>query len=77
MSAGSYKYLGYSEIYKIKLILIIMMVLLFSAISDIYKDRNMVKNFNQILENLFVPIFEATLDPSSHPYLSKFLNQVL
>ena len=37
----------------------------------------MVKNFNQILENLFVPVFEATLDPSSHPYLSKFLNQVL
>ena len=36
----------------------------------------MVKNFGQILENLFVPLFEATLDPSSHPFLSKFLNQV-
>ena len=33
-------------------------------------------NFNQLLENLFIPLFEVTIDPSSHPALHKFLHQV-
>ena len=33
-------------------------------------------NFQELLENLFMPLFEVTLDPSSHPQLYQFLNQV-
>ncbi len=44
--------------------------------SDIYRKKKLLDNFGQILENLFKPIFEVTLDPSSHPNLHKFLNQV-
>ena len=44
---------------------------------DIYKSNNNVKNFQQILENLFKPLFEVTIDPSSHPALHKFLQYVV
>jgi hypothetical protein len=30
----------------------------------------------QMLENIFLPLFEATIDPSSHPQLHCFLSQV-
>ncbi|XGW03236.1 hypothetical protein V3C99_014882 [Haemonchus contortus] len=43
---------------------------------DIYKSRNMVKNFDELLDNVFTPLFEATNDPSSHPDLYRFLQQV-
>lgn len=33
----------------------------------------MVNNFEQILDNIFRPLFEATLRPSEHPDLHKFL----
>jgi AMP deaminase len=45
--------------------------------SDIYKSKNMLDNFSQMIENIFIPLFEATLNPSSHVNLSKFLNQVV
>ena len=45
--------------------------------SDIYKQKNLLDNFGQLLANLFLPLFEATVDPSSHRNLSIFLNQVL
>lgn len=44
--------------------------------SDIYHSKQLLENFGQILENVFLPLFEVTLDPSSHPNLHKFLNQV-
>jgi len=44
--------------------------------SDIYKTNKLVKNFGQIIENMFKPLFEATLWPSKHPELHKFLEYV-
>ncbi|KJH42830.1 putative AMP deaminase [Dictyocaulus viviparus] len=43
---------------------------------DIYKAKNMVKSFDEILDNVFTPLFEVTNDPSSHPNLHRFLQQV-
>ncbi|CAG7825860.1 unnamed protein product [Allacma fusca] len=44
---------------------------------DIYKAKNMITNFQEILENIFMPIFEVTNDPNSHPDLHKFLQYVI
>lgn len=35
-----------------------------------------VTSFQNILDNVFIPLFEATVDPNSHPQLHLFLNQV-
>uniref|UniRef100_A0A1I7XC82 AMP deaminase n=1 Tax=Heterorhabditis bacteriophora TaxID=37862 RepID=A0A1I7XC82_HETBA len=43
---------------------------------DIYKAKDMVKNFDEILDNVFTPLFEVTNDPASHPELFRFLQQV-
>ncbi|CAI8049760.1 AMP deaminase 2 [Geodia barretti] len=45
--------------------------------SDIYRQKKLLENFGQLLRNLFLPLFQATLDPSSHKNLSIFLNQVI
>ena len=47
-----------------------------SPLSDIYRSKNLLENFGQMMENIFLPLFEVTLDPDSHPNLYKFLNQV-
>ena len=44
--------------------------------SDIYKAKKVISNFQELLENLFLPLFEVTLDPNSHPNLHRFLQQV-
>ena len=36
-----------------------------------------MSNFAEILNNLFMPLFEVTRDPSSHPDLHKFLRYVV
>ncbi|PRD27412.1 UNVERIFIED_CONTAM: AMP deaminase 2 [Trichonephila clavipes] len=43
---------------------------------DIYKSNNLVSNFQEILDNIFMPLFEATNNPSSHPELYMFLKYV-
>uniref|UniRef100_A0AC35TGL2 AMP deaminase n=1 Tax=Rhabditophanes sp. KR3021 TaxID=114890 RepID=A0AC35TGL2_9BILA len=43
---------------------------------DIYKEKNMIKNFEQLLDNIFTPLFEVTNDPSVNPNLHRFLQQV-
>jgi AMP deaminase len=43
---------------------------------DVYKSNNLVKNFQDILENIFKPLFEVTLKPSSDPKLHQFLQYV-
>ena len=45
--------------------------------SDIYRSKNIVNNFQEMLENIFHPLFEATVNPQAHPDLHKFLTQVL
>ncbi|XP_078326692.1 AMP deaminase 2-like isoform X7 [Crassostrea virginica] len=43
---------------------------------DIYKSAKIVKNFQEILENIFMPLFEVSRNPQSHPELHKFLMYV-
>lgn len=44
---------------------------------DIYKANNLVGNFEDIVNNLFRPLFEVTKDPNSHPALHRFLQYVI
>lgn len=43
---------------------------------DIYKAQGIIENFEQLLENIFVPLFEVSVDPNSHPQLHLFLEAV-
>lgn len=38
---------------------------------------NTVENFEQLIRNIFQPLFEVTKDPSSHPKLHIFLQRVI
>ncbi|KAF5275270.1 hypothetical protein FQA39_LY06930 [Lamprigera yunnana] len=44
---------------------------------DIFKLNNIIQNFQQILDNIFLPLLEVTARPSSHPELHKFLKYVI
>lgn len=41
-----------------------------------HMHQGIIENFEQMLENIFMPLFEATIDPESHPQLHVFLSQV-
>ncbi|KAI0712032.1 AMP deaminase [Earliella scabrosa] len=44
---------------------------------DVYKQNGSVKTFEDIVRNVFEPLFEVTKDPSSHPELHIFLQRVI
>ncbi|WBW75400.1 adenosine deaminase Ada1 [Schizosaccharomyces osmophilus] len=44
---------------------------------DIYKKSGIVRNFEEVVRNIFEPLFEVTKDPSSHPKLHAFLQRVV
>lgn len=44
---------------------------------DVYKSSGMMENFEQVIKNVFQPLFEVTKDPSSHPKLHIFLQRVV
>ncbi|KAI3811845.1 hypothetical protein L1987_21577 [Smallanthus sonchifolius] len=44
---------------------------------NIYKEMGIVTSFQTILDNVFLPLFEVTVDPESHPQLHVFLKQVV
>lgn len=44
---------------------------------DIYKSSGLMDNFEQVIINVFQPLFEATKNPSSHPELFVFLQRVV
>ncbi|KAJ7845385.1 hypothetical protein B0H14DRAFT_3109052 [Mycena olivaceomarginata] len=44
---------------------------------DIYKANGSVKAFQDIITNVFVPLFEVTKDPRTHPELHIFLQRVV
>lgn len=44
---------------------------------DVYKSQGIVENFEEIVRNIFEPLFEVTKDPSSHPKLYIFLQRVV
>ncbi|XP_042465058.1 probable AMP deaminase [Zingiber officinale] len=44
---------------------------------NIYKEMGIVNSFQTLLDNIFLPLFEVTVDPDSHPQLHVFLKQVV
>ncbi|XP_036007158.1 AMP deaminase 2 isoform X2 [Fundulus heteroclitus] len=44
---------------------------------DVYQTKKQLVNFQEMLENIFMPLFEATIDPGSHPELHLFLEHVV
>jgi AMP deaminase len=44
---------------------------------NVYKKSKLVENFQQIIRNIFEPLFEVSQDPSSHPELHVFLQRVV
>ncbi|KAK7048714.1 A-deaminase domain-containing protein [Favolaschia claudopus] len=44
---------------------------------DIYKASGSVNTFQDIITNVFVPLFEVTKDPRTHPELHVFLQRVI
>ncbi|EXB63797.1 AMP deaminase [Morus notabilis] len=44
---------------------------------NVYKNMGIVTSFQNILDNVFIPLFEVTIDPNSHPQLHVFLKQVV
>lgn len=44
---------------------------------DVYKASALMDNFEEVIVNLFQPLFEVTKDPSSHPKLHIFLQRVI
>ncbi|XP_055526608.1 AMP deaminase 2 isoform X2 [Wyeomyia smithii] len=44
---------------------------------DIFKTNKLMSSFQQILDNVFKPLFDATNNPNQHPELHKFLQYVI
>ncbi|KZV32253.1 putative AMP deaminase [Dorcoceras hygrometricum] len=44
---------------------------------NVYRSMGTVTSFQNILDNIFIPLFEVTVDPNSHPHLHLFLLQVV
>ncbi|KAL1979341.1 hypothetical protein VTN96DRAFT_6191 [Rasamsonia emersonii] len=44
---------------------------------DVYKSSGMMQNFEEVITNVFQPLFEVTKDPRSHPKLHIFLQRVV
>ncbi|XP_019942361.2 AMP deaminase 2-like isoform X2 [Paralichthys olivaceus] len=44
---------------------------------DVYHTKKQLANFQEMLENIFMPLFEATINPGSHPELHLFLEHVV
>ncbi|XP_052172872.1 probable AMP deaminase isoform X2 [Diospyros lotus] len=44
---------------------------------NVYKGMGTVTSFQNILDNMFIPLFEVTVNPNSHPHLHLFLMQVV
>ncbi|KAJ1914510.1 AMP deaminase [Mycoemilia scoparia] len=44
---------------------------------NVYKSAGQIENFEDIIRNIYGPLFEVTKDPSSHPKLHIFLQRVV
>ncbi|KAK5611225.1 AMP deaminase 2 [Crenichthys baileyi] len=44
---------------------------------DVYHTKKQLSNFQEMLENIFMPLFEVTINPGSHPELHLFLQHVV
>ncbi|KAF8537269.1 hypothetical protein BDD12DRAFT_847609 [Trichophaea hybrida] len=44
---------------------------------DVFKSTSLINSFAQIIQNIFKPLFEVTMDPRTHPKLHIFLQRVI
>uniref|UniRef100_A0A1B6MLD3 AMP deaminase n=1 Tax=Graphocephala atropunctata TaxID=36148 RepID=A0A1B6MLD3_9HEMI len=44
---------------------------------DIFRTNQLMSNFQELLNNIFQPLFEVTNDPATHPDLHQFLQYVI
>jgi len=44
---------------------------------DIYRSNKLINNFQQLIDNLFLPLFNATNNPEEHPELHWFLQHLV
>ena len=44
---------------------------------NLYKEKNILKNFAELIDNLFEPLFQVSLDPSCNKELHVFLQRVV
>lgn len=44
--------------------------------SDIFRSKKLLPNFGRMLENIFLPLFKATINPQDHRELHLFLKYV-
>nr|XP_057939260.1 AMP deaminase 2-like isoform X3 [Doryrhamphus excisus] len=44
---------------------------------DVYQTKKQLSNFQEMLENIFLPLFEVTVHPGCHPELHLFLQHVV
>ncbi|KAG0636083.1 hypothetical protein HOY80DRAFT_386128 [Tuber brumale] len=44
---------------------------------NVYKSTGLINSFDEVVRNIFKPLFEVTKDPSSHPKLHVFLQRVV
>ncbi|XP_043572442.1 AMP deaminase 2-like isoform X4 [Chiloscyllium plagiosum] len=44
---------------------------------DVFRTKKQLHNFQDMLENIFIPVFEATINPRNHPELHLFLQHVV
>ncbi|XP_031660176.1 AMP deaminase 2 [Oncorhynchus kisutch] len=44
---------------------------------DVYHTKKQLSNFQELLENIFMPLFEVTIDPTNHRELHLFLQHVV
>lgn len=47
-----------------------------AATSDIFRSKKLLPNFGKMLENIFLPLFKATINPQDHRELHLFLKYV-
>ncbi|XP_049934921.1 probable AMP deaminase isoform X2 [Nymphaea colorata] len=62
-----------NEIYSANAVWLIQLPRLY----NVYKEMGVVTSFQNILDNVFIPLFEVTVDPSTHPQLDILLKQVV
>ncbi|KAG8451136.1 hypothetical protein GDO86_003412 [Hymenochirus boettgeri] len=43
---------------------------------DVYRSKKQISHFQEMLENIFLPLFEVTVNPASHPELHLLLEHV-
>jgi AMP deaminase len=43
---------------------------------SLYKEKNIMENFETLVQNIFEPLFEVTQNPQSHPHLHILLQRV-